>query len=877
MLTILGSPATGKALHRATFVERPRGTDATPGTKEQSLVSALYRFDFGTKASKVFPGFQQVTGEDEYDRKRGYGWRGARSSVERVTADWSPVNPDPLCYDFVHAQNASFELDLANGDYEVVVIAGDIGPAGVEVVGLRSGYRIAAQGRRTVDVPPLDDQSFRQWLWQYADDDWQPGRSIWDRYIAPRYHIHRFAAAVTQGKLLLGFRDCPVCMLAVYRARDGERIEEELRRLDKARRVFFPFREIRYPDPRSFPALTAEETRNGYLTFVRHYLDEVFPNTVPQREEVRREMKIFAAANEYEPATFAIHALEKLQEVQVTVSDLVSQRGEMIPRTDVAVQSVRYVECVQAGEKAFRVCPHILETRKRMDVPKGINKWVWLTVHVRKGTAPGSYRGAVAVAPRGRPASRLTLLVEVLPFELPERVKGKHYAILCNWPDPPAYGDVWERYAKRFPDLKAHGMETLYIAGDPFRPVVSLSDGRVQDLDTTFLDKTMALYRDVGMSEGRVMWNTNFDLAPLAGELAAGDPVRRDDIYRQLLQRIESRAKRQAWPEIYYAWNSSDGASLETQLPRDKTLRSAQVKVWDQQCHPETIQGVAEFVDAVYMNVSYDRIRPLVAEFRKKGKEVGFMNYPLIFYHARFRDIPLLPGAYRMHCGWWLWRTGAQLMGDEFYELALFGQPYNPFDSTLPETQINDFSGVASPSPAGEPRPHIRYEWMREGRDDMRYIALLEQRIAEAKSDRSPGARSKAAEAELFLKTTAEAIRIEEYAWFTCQWWPIARYDQLRRTVAGYIVDLDRLLRRDRRGHRPAGSASPFDHQRVGDAAADSPVKRDDGPQAVSLLHKVTATDNCNPININDLRKNMLVCLSSPRKPERTKTRKHGR
>ena len=36
---------------------------------------------------------------------------------------------------------------------------------------------------------------------------------------------------------------------------------------------------------------------------------------------------------------------------------------------------------------------------------------------------------------------------------------------------------------------------------------------------------------------------------------------------------------------------------------------------------------------------------------------------------------------------------------------------------------------VASPSPAG-PRPHLRYEWMREGRDDLRYTARLEQLMA---------------------------------------------------------------------------------------------------------------------------------------------------
>ncbi len=173
------------------------------------------------------------------------------------------------------------------------------------------------------------------------------------------------------------------------------------------------------------------------------------------------------------------------------------------------------------------------------------------------------------------------------------------------------------------------------------------------------------------------------------------------------------------------------------------------------------------------------------------------MNYGLcdIFFGTRLRPRALMSGAYRFYWGWWFWRTGAQVMGDEFHEVCWYGQPYNSFDGTLGEAALNDFSGVASPSPTG-PRPHLRYEWMREGRDDMRYIALLEELIGRANAGNCPEAKRKAAAAQQFLENVGDSINIEAYNTYSASspWWPLEKYDRQRRAAASYVVDLLRLL-----------------------------------------------------------------------------------
>jgi len=774
-----------------------------PMKEADVLPSALYKFDFGTGESDVFMGFAGVSDKQTFDEEKGYGWRGAKWGVERIgrlrrdperrRAPWSPVNPDALCYDFVFARNATFEVALPNGDYELVVICGDINGRPPW------GYSIEVQGKSAVTTPALDDESRREWLWMFSEDDWSPDYDVWEKFIAPYFRTHKIKAKVTNGKLRVGFNNCPVNMLAVYPADKSERIAKEMKELTRLRRLFFPYRELRYSHWGKLPELMAEERNKGYIVFVRNYLAEVFPDTLPQRGEIRDELKLTAASNEYESVTFAVRALEDLRDVRVEVSDLVGERGGRIPRREIAVRFVRYIEIAQARAKAYRVCPHILMEHDSTNIPAGTSKWIWLTVHVAKGTPSGEYGGTVTVGPAGKPPTHLRLRLNVLPFELPERVRDRYYAILCNWPPSPSFGDVWELYSQRFPLLKKYGMETLYIAGGPFRVKVELRDGKVEITDMAFLEKTMALYRKAGLSENRVLWNTAFDLRNVARELSGGDEEAYRKIYVALLKEIDSIARRRGFPEIFYMNTATDWATAEEQIPRDELVRSAGVKVWDQQGQPPTIRAVYRLVDLLLIHPPPDEKEKLIAEIRASGREVGFHNHALsLFFSSRLHEAPMIGGAYRFLWGFWFWRTGAQVMGDEFFVAPSYGQPYNPFDGVPAEPCINDTSGVASRG-LPSPRPHIRLAWMREGRDDYRYIDLLQQLISEAMRSGSVEAKQRAEKARAFLDELARSINIEDYHarwdWRKCPWWEIGKYDLVRSEIARHIIAIMESLR----------------------------------------------------------------------------------
>jgi len=124
------------------------------------LPSALYKFDFGTQNSIKMPDFTKVSSEDAYCEAKGYGWRGDRKGVERVYRKngimpaWALINPDPLCYDFVYAHQATFDLKLPNGKYQIVIISGDIGP--------RYGYPYGVRG----------DERAQQFRWENPAKKW---------------------------------------------------------------------------------------------------------------------------------------------------------------------------------------------------------------------------------------------------------------------------------------------------------------------------------------------------------------------------------------------------------------------------------------------------------------------------------------------------------------------------------------------------------------------------------------------------------------------------------------------------------------------------------------------------------------------------------
>jgi hypothetical protein len=81
------------------------------------------RFDFGTTSSPVAEGYTRHPANHRYSVEDGYGWFvGSVFGLSRVGAD-------ALLRDFNYTEDATFALDLANGQYDITVTLGDLAEA----------------------------------------------------------------------------------------------------------------------------------------------------------------------------------------------------------------------------------------------------------------------------------------------------------------------------------------------------------------------------------------------------------------------------------------------------------------------------------------------------------------------------------------------------------------------------------------------------------------------------------------------------------------------------------------------------------------------------------------------------------------------------
>src|SRR5438552_2581425 len=70
-----------------------------------------------------------------------------------------------------------------------------------------------------------------------------------------------------------------------------------------------------------------KESAAGLILFQRATFAEIYHDTIPAEHEHGANLRTFAAQGEYEPLTFAFHALEDLKSCAVKIGELKNQNG----------------------------------------------------------------------------------------------------------------------------------------------------------------------------------------------------------------------------------------------------------------------------------------------------------------------------------------------------------------------------------------------------------------------------------------------------------------------------------------------------------------------------------------------------------------------
>jgi len=497
---------------------------------------------------------------------------------------------------------------------------------------------------------------------------------------------------------------------------------------------------------------------------------------------IERQLSLRACRGEYEPASFVMYPLEEVGALMVSATKL-RGRGGVISSDAVDIRAVKvwYQSGDQSaggyGPRRNSNCPlsqnlHLLTPELllkddglvrvdylsqnnylRLDFPEGRSEWrcvsdpenplllpeamndscpvrdaeslqplevpvhrakqMWVTVHVPDDTAAGVYRGYIEISESGRLLERLRVRLEVLPFELaPNPLESSMY---FHWGDKVVFdgpGSVSykyrsaEQYRAELQNLLAHGVNN---------PTVGMTYGGGT------LPEILRIRAEVGMAQD--------NLYLISQSAAASEDV---------IKNVVELAREFGYSEVYlYGRDEARGEALNSQREtwiRTRELGAKLFMAGYRADYPYPGPGNFDVIgDIQDLLVAYGiPSREEAARWHSRGHKIFCYAHPQTGFEA--------PETYRRNFG-----------------LLLYLRDYDGGMTYIYYHNWNDFGGrfrahnMVYPTVDGV-IDTVQWEGYREGIDDLRYVATLNDTIRRVR-DAAPGplALGVAAEAEHFL------------------------------------------------------------------------------------------------------------------------------
>ena len=692
-----------------------------------ALPEGLKAFDFGTEASKVWPGFTAVRPKpsDAYDDARGYGFT---SKGGRYYSDTRM--PNELDRDGVRGadnQPMVFSVKAAPGKWRVWASVGSMAVGAFP----RRGFKVAVGGK---DVFTLEEKDYLSQV-EYVRD-YCPGESVWDVFARGRFTEVSFEAESADGRLNIAFSpgsSVSLCGLAVWPA-DNKAADDFMRRLGEQRKARFDqlMREIKpvsRPEP---PKPTDEESARGFLLARGSCMDNITPYWVPAAGDRLVDLSLRACPGQYAPAVFTIYPTADRKGATVKVSDLKGPGG-VIPAASVKVDRMIYHRAV-AGDDTYRNVAGHLAPRATVDLATGVPAQFWLTLRVPERAAAGAYEGTVTISSGGKDAV-VPLKVEVYPFALdkPDVTYAHVYAVA---PDD----------ARLEADLRClveHGFNsvTSNIPGGP----PTRANGKLA-VDFAPADRLMTAMKKLGMIGPVPLFNMSIQgegggqSYPHIGftsefKYKVTDQAYLDDL-TELTRLVLAHAEEKQWlPVIMYSSTEISNDDLMGPDFNRKLInairKAGKVQVVSSVNRPRDVESVKD-LDIVMYNAGVPINEKTIQAARDAGCKLWFQNI----------------GPTRFNDGLYLLRTGA--VGRRQWALNWFGgDPYSDFEfDRYTGRPYANSAQFMYPSPEGT-LPSVQLERMREGVDDYRYFLTLKRLIDRAAKEGKAADEAAAAKADV--------------------------------------------------------------------------------------------------------------------------------
>jgi hypothetical protein len=451
---------------------------------------------------------------------------------------------------------------------------------------------------------------------------------------------------------------------------------------------------------------------------------KILPKGKPVELEAAKTIDISAARNEKESFQVAVTpaGINILRNVTVSMSDLRSKGGGILPKTDIDCNVVGYVKtqapCYPVSYVGWWPDP-ILDFTGPIDIDWEDVQTFWVRIRVPKDQSPGLYKGNLTVSADGAKPIVLSVKLRVRSFTMPDCTpiptaitaligESKDHIIkdICgedNWQKKMKY-DYADFLADYYIDF-----DHLYEPGPPDYEILKrLHDqGRLVAFNFGNIDnagKNVAHFKPI--------YEKCKELGILDHAYIYGFDEAKSDKFKEIAESMKSL--KEAYPDVLLMTTAvdlsygmdSEMKSIDVWCPltpdfdpaKVASARAAGKRVWWYICCGPHNPYANWFVEYDAME-----IRLLMGAMTAKYRPDGFLYYSLTFWNG---NNPITRG---------------------------------PFTNWNPRsfTTYNGDGSIFCCGPGGKPVPTIRLENYRDGLEDFAYVKILESIIDkyEAKGD----------------------------------------------------------------------------------------------------------------------------------------------
>jgi len=338
-------------------------------------------------------------------------------------------------------------------------------------------------------------------------------------------------------------------------------------------------------------------------------------------------------------------------------------------------------------------------TLQPVHLPANYNKQFWITLHAPEGAVPDNYKGTISLKSGSQILKTLDVNLQVLPIDLPQ--PNVEYSVIYDGTisgltSISSFDKSVEQYTAEQNDMREHGIINPTIAA------LAPDDILLQELSIrqqTGMDNTNVYYFTI---------NANADIVSHFKALTA--PYGVVNLY-------------QYGPDEQDINNSTNRDNI-------KDIHNAGGKYFVGEWIYSYADSVADVVDLLNAG---DLWPEMADKYHSYGHKIYSYNNPQV--------VPDAPELFRRNYGLALWQADYDGTMDYAYQNSM-GDIWNDFDCNQFRDHVFAYptmNGVVDTT---------KWEGFREGVNDMRYLAALQNEIAAAKSR---GENTTVTEAENYL------------------------------------------------------------------------------------------------------------------------------